>query len=243
MFSAVAVAAQEPVKLSRNGICHTTQSHSYDRVKHFTPYPDLQACLSAGGRLPKGVQASVPANSPQAQQHKYDRDDWPHWEDSDGDCQNTRAEALILASAQGVAFEDKPGDRDTCRVLAGIWYDPFSGKTLTRAEEVDVDHIVPLKWAHERGGAAWPKARKRQFANDYDNLLVVENSLNRAKGHQAPDQWLPPNAAFHCQYVQRFDAIVKKYQLRYLESEQRFMGEKLSACLHAEQRTSVAISP
>ncbi|MDF2180128.1 HNH endonuclease family protein [Aliiglaciecola sp. CAU 1673] len=239
-FLAFAVIAQEPVKLSRSGICHTPQSHSYERTKHFTPHASLEACIEAGGRLPKGAGHS---QAPQPNAHKgYDRDEWPHWDDSDGDCQNTRAEALILASMLAVAFEDKPGDRaDTCRVIAGTWLDPFSGKSISKAEDLDVDHIVPLKWANDRGGAVWPKARKRDFANDYDNLLVVDNSLNRAKGHKAPNEWLPPNQAFHCEYIQRFDAIVQKYQLAYQAHEQHFVQDKLTAC--AAGLSNVGVSP
>lgn len=41
------------VKLSRSGICHTTESHSYHSVASYTAYSTVEACLDAGGRLPK----------------------------------------------------------------------------------------------------------------------------------------------------------------------------------------------
>jgi hypothetical protein len=44
---------QEPVKLSRSGICHAPGSTYYARTKNFTPFPNLEACLRAGGRMPK----------------------------------------------------------------------------------------------------------------------------------------------------------------------------------------------
>ncbi len=42
-----------PVKLSKNGICHSPGTEYYDRTKEFDSYPSLAACLKAGGREPK----------------------------------------------------------------------------------------------------------------------------------------------------------------------------------------------
>jgi hypothetical protein len=41
------------VKLSTSGICHDASSRHYERVKNFTPYESMQACLDNGGRAPK----------------------------------------------------------------------------------------------------------------------------------------------------------------------------------------------
>ncbi len=41
------------VKMSRSGICHAPGSSYYAQTMNFTPYSSLDACLSAGGRLPK----------------------------------------------------------------------------------------------------------------------------------------------------------------------------------------------
>ena len=41
------------VKMSNSGICHDPSSPYYSRTTHFTPYETLDACLKAGGRLPK----------------------------------------------------------------------------------------------------------------------------------------------------------------------------------------------
>ncbi|HUU74013.1 MAG TPA: hypothetical protein VMW70_15410 [Burkholderiales bacterium] len=41
------------VKMSGSGICHDASSRHFDRVKSFTPYPSMQACLEDGGRKPK----------------------------------------------------------------------------------------------------------------------------------------------------------------------------------------------
>lgn len=53
-----ATLTRPPVKLSSSGICHDSSSPSYEQTKHFTSYPTIEACLKAGGRLPKS-QAST----------------------------------------------------------------------------------------------------------------------------------------------------------------------------------------
>lgn len=49
-------AQDGPVKLSKSGICHAPGSASYSQTKTFTPYDTVDACLAAGGRLPKSAQ-------------------------------------------------------------------------------------------------------------------------------------------------------------------------------------------
>ena len=41
------------VKMSSTGICHAPGTQYYDKTKNFTPYDSIEACLNAGGRLPK----------------------------------------------------------------------------------------------------------------------------------------------------------------------------------------------
>ena len=42
-----------PVKMSGSGICHVQGTSFYRRAQLFVPYATLDACLAAGGRLPK----------------------------------------------------------------------------------------------------------------------------------------------------------------------------------------------
>lgn len=79
----------------------------------------------------------------------YDRDTWKHWEDFDGDCQNTRHELLIASSEVPVTFTSTTG----CTVATGQWLDPYTGDTYTLASDLDIDHVIPLNYAHLHGGA------------------------------------------------------------------------------------------
>ena len=45
--------SNEPIKMSKTGICHAPNSTYYDKTKNFIPYKTLKECLDAGGRLPK----------------------------------------------------------------------------------------------------------------------------------------------------------------------------------------------
>jgi len=139
----------------------------------------------------------------------YNRKDWRHWEDLDGDCQNTRAEILIRDSRIPVQFKD----RRECSVVAGEWYGPYTGRTFFRASDVDIDHVVPLGHAHRAGGADWSKAQKLRFANDPDNLLAVDDQTNQDKGAKPPSQWMPPRKEFWCEYLSRWAVIESRYGL------------------------------
>lgn len=120
---------------------------------------------------------------------------------------------------------------DGCYVSSGVWDDPFSGKEFTRASDLDVDHIVPLHWAHERGGAFWSAKDKKAFANDPINLLVVDDGLNQSKGSKGPTEWLPPNHAFRCDYLQLWVRVLNKYKdLKMTSQEQRVFNKQRKAC-------------
>jgi hypothetical protein len=161
-----------------------------------------EPCLSTHQRVQSATQeAEVTGRS---YPRLYNRDDWGGWIDEDGDCQDTRAEILIRDSQAKVSF-------DRCRVVSGLWNLPYSGGSTTSASQIDIDHIIPLKWAHGHGGGRWPKSRKRAFANDPDNLLSTYYSENRSKGAKGPDQWMP--AVNKCSYAQGWERLIEKYDL------------------------------
>ncbi|WP_265607736.1 HNH endonuclease family protein [Alteromonas sp. ASW11-130] len=220
------------MKKSTSGICHDASSASYNRTKNFEAFSTIEACLESGGRLPKTKstyqQAEKEAVSEgRAFTSEYERADWPHWIDDDSDCQNTRHEMLISTSSIPVEFKTEKG----CQVVNGEWYDPYSGSTFTDSTELDLDHIVPLKFAHGHGGDKWFRDKRQTFANDPQNLLPVKASLNRHKGAKGLDEWLPPNRAYRCEYIKRFMGVIDKYGLLLIPSEKRVINRMQKACI------------
>lgn len=109
---------------------------------------------------------------------------------------------------------------------SGKWVSSFTGKTIYKAADIDIDHLVPLSWAWEHGAYSWPKSKRVQFANDPINLLNVEASLNRQKGAKGVLEWLPPKNK--CQYISRFSRVSKKYELKVPETEAKRHSKLIS---------------
>lgn len=63
------------------------------------------------------------------------------------------------------------------------------------------------------GAYGWPAPERLRFANDPANLLAVQGQANQDKGDSPPAQWMPPNAAFGCQYAMQFIAVLRGYSL------------------------------
>jgi hypothetical protein len=222
-----APAYASPIKKSNSGLCHPPQSYWYERTKNYQPYESLDACLDSGGKLPDGVSLASVQGAPE--QHSrlkgYERSAFGHgWDDADGDCQDSRAEALIAKSTTKVRFADE----NRCRVLSGRWISPFTGKVIQNSSEIDIDHVVPLKWAWKRGAKGWAQAKRERFANDMVNLWPVELSINRSKGARGPNEWLPPSG--RCGYVVRFVRIVKQYDLKPSKPEAQWLKAFLQRC-------------
>lgn len=196
------------VKKSSSGLCHPPESSYFERTKNYESFDSVKACLESGGHLPKSI-ARESDETQSNQDNGYARSKFGHgWADEDSDCQNSRMEALISLSTNKVRFAT---DRE-CRVVAGRWISPFTGDVIHDASKIDVDHVVPMKWAWEHGADAWTQEKRETFANDLRNLWPVEASLNRSKGARGPDEWLPPSGK--CQYVSRFFQNLKRYSLR-----------------------------
>jgi len=156
----------------------------------------------------------------------YNRNEWKHWSDTDNDCLNTRHELLKSSSDIEVTMS-----ANGCQVVKGLWYGAYSGNTRTNAADLDIDHLVPIKWAHEHGGANWSQQKKEKFANDPINLIVVDDGLNQSKGAKGPTQWMPPNHIFRCEYLELWTHVLDQYpSLQMTSAELRVFNRQLAAC-------------
>lgn len=210
------------VKQSRSGICHDVDSPWYERTRRFAAYPDMARCLASGrpyhgyadqGDAESPEQASAPGTPGYGEAARgagYDRRLYGSWADVDSDCLDTRHEVLRDLATGPVTMSP-----DGCRVIRGRWNDPYTGRIHRQARQLDIDHLVPLAWAHARGGDRWSARKRRRFANDPVNLFAVQASVNRSKGAAGPLEWLPPDPAYHCSYVTRFQRVVRLYGIEY----------------------------
>jgi hypothetical protein len=104
-------------------------------------------------------------------------------------------------------------------VATGRLHDPYTNAVVafTRGNQtgasVQIDHIVPLALAWDLGARHWSDEMRLRFANDPANLIAVAGQANQDKGDKEPAVWMPPNAAFRCQYAIQFIAVLRGYAL------------------------------
>ncbi|MDC1216268.1 HNH endonuclease family protein [Octadecabacter sp.] len=166
----------------------------------------LTLCIVALVQSSSAEQSSIP---------EYDRGEFGRWIDHDSDCLNTRHELLAALSTGALLYSD-----NGCRVLRGRWIDPYTDAVFMDSSDLDVDHLVPLHWAWQRGAWSWTREHRVAFANDPINLIAVDDGTNRSKGANGPLDWLPPNDAYQCQYVLRFWRVSRIYNLEIGANEQ-----------------------
>jgi len=154
------------------------------------------------------------------------------WVDTDRNGCDTRNDVL----ARDLTAETfKPGTRD-CVVLTGALADPYTPRAITfqrgqdTSSDVQIDHVVALSDAWQKGAQGWDGAKRTAFANDPLNLLAVDGPLNAAKGDGDAATWLPPNKAYRCAYVARQVAVKVSYGLWMTQAEKNASATVLAAC-------------
>ena len=185
---------------------------------------------AAGSALQALAEVEVKGRAPRT---GYDRALFgPRWADTDRNGCDTRNDVLAR-DLTDETVED--GTRD-CVVLSGTLADPYSGGTIAfrrgedTSDDVQIDHVVALSDAWQKGAQGWDEARRTLFANDPLNLLAVDGRLNQQKGDGDAATWLPPNRSYRCAYVARQVAVKAAYDLWATQAEHDAMARVLSAC-------------
>ena len=137
-----------------------------------TPTPKAGAALAAVARLT--VKGRAPKTG-------YTRAQFGQaWFDTDRNGCDTRNDILRrdLTSRQM---------QNACKVLAGtLAPDPYTGTSIRfvygGASEVDIDHVVALSDAWQKGAASWPAGKRLALANDPLNLLAVDSLSQQVQG-------------------------------------------------------------
>lgn len=161
----------------------------------------------------------------------YSRDQFGSgWLDPDGNGCDTRNDILARDLEQTTRRDDG------CTVLTGVLEDPFTGRTIdfVRGAEtsraVQIDHVVALSDAWQKGAQQLSAEQRARFANDPLNLLAVDGPANQQKSDADAATWLPPNKAFRCEFVALQTAVKAKYELWVTEAEYEAIRSVLHEC-------------
>ncbi len=195
-------------------------------------HPDLYEAQS-GGMSPKAASTALqtleelPVKG-RAPKTGYERSQFGSgWITIDGcDTRNT----ILYRDLTNTAM-----DKD-CKVLSGTLNDPYTGQVIEfkrgngTSELVQIDHVVALSDAWQKGAQQLSPERRKEFANDPLELIAVDGKTNQDKSDGDAATWLPPNKAFRCQYVTRQIEVKKKYSFWVTAAEKDAMKRILLAC-------------
>lgn len=133
---------------------------------------------------------------------------------------------------------DEPVINSNCKVISGVLKDPYTAKLINfkqganSSKDIQIDHVVALSDAWQKGAQELSKQRRIEFANDPLELLAVDGGANQQKGDGDAATWLPKNKSFRCEYVSRQIAIKYKYRLWVTKAEKDAMKRVLLSCPH-----------
>ncbi|MCU1531507.1 MAG: endonuclease [Arthrobacter sp.] len=193
--------------------------------------------------VPPGTAAAVLdtlAVKGRAAKDNYDRSAYGQaWLDVDRNGCDTRNDILRRDLADAAFEEGSP-----CRIASGSFHEPYTGRPAAfrrgaeSSKAVQIDHVVALGDAWQKGAQQLTARQRQNFANDPLNLIAVDGPANQDKSASDAATWLPPNKAFRCHYVARQISVKAAYRLWVTPAEKEAMKRVLGAC--PQQQTIVA---
>lgn len=197
---------------------------------------DVLATLPIKGRAPKTG---------------YDRAQFGQaWADVDRNGCDTRND-ILKRDLTGVSYTNSV----PCKVQSGTLADPYTGKTISfvrgsaTSSAVQIDHVVALSDAWQKGAQQLTAEQRSAFANDPLNLQATDGPTNQQKGDGDAATWLPPNKGFRCDYVARQVSVKATYGLWVTQAEHdaiaRILGDCAGQLAPTNQRAPapVAVAP
>lgn len=173
----------------------------------------------------------------------YDRDMFgPKWADVDRNGCDTRND-ILTRDLTDVTY--KEGTKD-CVVLKGTLEDPYTATTIEfergqdTSSAVQIDHVVALSDAWQKGAQQLTPDLRTEFANDPLNLLAVDGPANAQKSDSDAASWLPPNKAFRCDFVSTQVLVKAKYSLWVTEAERDRIATLLATCIRVQEAEAKA---
>jgi len=124
----------------------------------------------------------------------------------------------------------------SCVIATGVLLDPYTGQTINfvrgvgTSNEVQIDHVVAVSDAWQKGAQQLSSAQRYAFYNDPLNLLAVSGSANAQKSDSDAASWLPSNKAYRCAYVARQVAVKISYNLWVTQAEYDAINRVLRDC-------------
>ncbi|WP_245934353.1 GmrSD restriction endonuclease domain-containing protein [Arthrobacter psychrolactophilus] len=167
------------------------------------------------------------------------------WADVDRNGCDTRNDIL---NRDLTAKTFKPGTRD-CVVLTGVLAEPYTASTIdfvrgsTTSSAVQIDHVVALNDAWQKGAQQLSVEQRTALANDPLNLLAADGPANQQKGASDAASWLPPNKAYRCDYVARQISVKATYSLWVTQAEHDAMVTVLDGCSDIAVPTNQTAAP
>ncbi|WP_435299233.1 HNH endonuclease family protein [Timonella sp. A28] len=153
------------------------------------------------------------------------------WADLDRDGCNTRNEILNRDMTNLVHRDVSP---QGCLVDGGTLDDPYTGDIIefdpNNRAKVQIEHVVALFDAWQKGAQHLTKEQRVELANDPDNLLAAYGPENQSKGHRDASEYLPPNESFQCSYVIAQITVKERYELWVTSAEKAAMSTVLKNC-------------
>jgi hypothetical protein len=178
---------------------------------------DLLATLPIKGRAPKTG---------------YDRELFGQaWLDIDRNGCDTRND-ILKRDLTGITYTNSV----PCKVQTGTLADPYTGTSISflrgngTSTAVQIDHVVALSDAWQKGAQQLTTERRTAFANDPLNLQATDGPTNQKKSDGDAATWLPPNKGFRCEYVARQISVKAAYSLWVTQAEHDAMANILAGC-------------